>query len=87
MHIVQIEGPEVVRAGAELRLDCDYDYMAEEEPQLDLKWYFNGSPIPVGNLWLCKTCFNFYLEEGQEIYNKKHELGWAHLKVVLLCLA
>ena len=48
MHIVQIEGPEVVKAGAELRLDCDYDYMAEEEPQLDLKWYFNGSPIPVG---------------------------------------
>lgn len=47
VHIVQIEGPEVVRAGAELRLDCDYDYMAEEEPQLDLKWYFNGSPIPV----------------------------------------
>ena len=47
MHIVQIEGPEVVKAGAELRLDCDYDYMAEEEPQLDLKWYFNGSPIPV----------------------------------------
>ena len=56
MHIVQIDGPEVVRAGAELRLDCDYDYMAEEEPQLDLKWYFNGSPIPVGNLWLCNTC-------------------------------
>jgi len=47
VHIVQIEGPEVVKAGAELRLDCDYDYMAEEEPQLDLKWYFNGSPIPV----------------------------------------
>jgi len=47
VHIVQIEGPEVVKSGAELRLDCDYDYMAEEEPQLDLKWYFNGSPIPV----------------------------------------
>jgi len=47
VHIVQIEGPEVVKAGAELRLDCDYDYMAEEQPQLDLKWYFNGSPIPV----------------------------------------
>lgn len=47
VHIVQIEGPEVVKAGAELRLDCDYDYMAEEEPQLDLKWYFNKSPIPV----------------------------------------
>ena len=47
MHIVQIEGPEVVKAGAELRLDCDYDYMAEEQPQLDLKWYFNGRPIPV----------------------------------------
>ena len=47
VHIVQIEGPEVLKAGAELRLDCDYDYMAEEEPQLDLKWYFNKSPIPV----------------------------------------
>lgn len=52
VHIVQIEGPEVVKAGAELRLDCDYDYMAEEEPQLDLKWYFNGSPIPVSKLGL-----------------------------------
>lgn len=59
VHIVQIEGPEVVRAGAELRLDCDYDYMAEEEPQLDLKWYFNGSPIPVGDLWLCCCSFQF----------------------------
>jgi len=47
VHIVQIDGPEVLKAGAELRLDCDYDYMAEEEPQLDLKWYFNKSPIPV----------------------------------------
>ena len=55
MHIVQIEGPEVVKAGAELRLDCDYDYMAEEEPQLDLKWYFNGSPIPVSRLELYKS--------------------------------
>ena len=80
MHIVQIEGPEVVRAGAELRLDCDYDYMAEEEPQLDLKWYFNGSPIPVGNLWLCNTClidtFDFNLEEGH----------FCFLMLLLFCL-
>ena len=48
MHIVSISGPEVVRSGSELKLDCDYDYMAEEESQLDLKWYFNGSPVPVG---------------------------------------
>ena len=64
MHIVQIEGPEVVKAGAELRLDCDYDYMAEEEPQLDLKWYFNGSPIPVSitPTHVCQA-FNLLLEE------------------------
>jgi len=47
VHIVSISGPEVVRSGSELKLDCDYDYMAEEESQLDLKWYFNGSPVPV----------------------------------------
>ena len=45
---MSISGPEVVRSGSELKLDCDYDYMAEEESQLDLKWYFNGSPVPVG---------------------------------------
>jgi len=44
VHIVQIEGPEVVKSGSELMLDCNFDYMAEEESQLDLKWYFNGSP-------------------------------------------
>lgn len=47
VHIVQIDGPEVVKSGSELMLDCNFDYMAEEELQLDLKWYFNGSPIPV----------------------------------------
>ena len=47
VHIVTIDGPEVVKSGSELMLDCNFDYMEEEESQLDLKWYFNGSPIPV----------------------------------------
>ena len=47
VHIVQIDGPEVVKSGSELMLDCNFDYMREEESQLDLKWYFNGSPVPV----------------------------------------
>ena len=42
-----IDGPEVVKSGSELMLDCNFNYMEEEETQLDLKWYFNGSPIPV----------------------------------------
>ena len=28
-------------------LDCNFSYLDEEENQLDIKWYFNGSPIPV----------------------------------------
>ena len=47
VHIVTIDGPEVVKSGSELMLDCNFNYMEEEETQLDLKWYFNGSPIPV----------------------------------------
>ena len=37
----------MVQSGSELMLDCNYSYLDEEESQLDLKWYFNGSPIPV----------------------------------------
>ena len=47
VHIVTIDGPEVVKSGSELMLDCNFSYLDEEESQLDLKWYFNGSPIPV----------------------------------------
>merc|ERR1712226_1501838 len=47
VHIERIAGPEVVQSGSELMLDCNYSYLDEEESQLDLKWYFNGSPIPV----------------------------------------
>jgi len=47
VHIERIAGPEVVQSGEELMLDCNFSYLDEEESQLDLKWYFNGSPIPV----------------------------------------
>ena len=47
VHILNLVGPEVVQSGSELMLDCNYSYLDEEESQLDLKWYFNGSPIPV----------------------------------------
>ena len=47
VHILSLNGPEVVQSGEELMLDCNFSYLDEEESQLDLKWYFNGSPIPV----------------------------------------
>lgn len=47
VHITNLVGPTVVESGQELMIDCDFDYLQEEESQLDLKWYFNGSPIPV----------------------------------------
>ena len=28
-------------------LDCDFDFEESEATQLDLKWYFNGSPVPI----------------------------------------
>jgi len=53
VHIVQIEGPEVLKAGAELRLDCDYDssYLnvscavtgVHPSPLIDLSWTNNAS--------------------------------------------
>jgi len=47
VHITDLKGPTVIETGSELLLDCDFDYLEEEESQLDLKWYFNRSPIPV----------------------------------------
>ena len=47
VHISDLKGPRVVKSGDELMIDCDFDYLQEEESQLDLKWYFNRSPIPV----------------------------------------
>ena len=47
VHITDLKGPTVVETGDELMIDCDFDYLQEEESQLDLKWYFNRSPIPV----------------------------------------
>ena len=47
VHITDLKGPKVIETGSELLLDCDFDYLEEEESQLDLKWYFNRSPIPV----------------------------------------
>jgi len=47
VHITELSCPDVVESGSELVLDCDYAYLPEEEAQLDLKWYFNGSPVPV----------------------------------------
>ena len=37
----------MIESGDQLTIDCDFDYLQEEESQLDLKWYFNRSPIPV----------------------------------------
>ena len=34
VHIERIAGPEVVRAGSDLMLDCNFSYLAEEESQL-----------------------------------------------------
>ena len=49
-------------------LDCNFDYMEEEESQLDLKWYFNGSPIPVYQ-WVPSMKkgpqVNIYIYKGQ----------------------
>ena len=47
VHITDLKGPTVIKSGDELMIDCDFDYLQEEESQLDLKWYFNRSPIPV----------------------------------------
>ena len=47
VQILSLNGPKVVQSGSELMLDCNFSYLDEEESQLDLKWYFNGSPIPV----------------------------------------
>ena len=47
VQILSLNGPKVVQSGSELMLDCNFSYLDEEENQLDIKWYFNGSPIPV----------------------------------------
>ena len=47
VHINHVTAPLFVEPGQPLLLVCDYDYQPEEESQLDLKWYFNDSPIPV----------------------------------------
>ena len=45
--IKNISAPAVIESGSDLVLDCDYDYQEAEANQLDLKWYFNGSPTPI----------------------------------------
>ena len=45
--IKNISAPSVIESGSDLVLDCDYEYQESEAEQLDLKWYFNGSPTPI----------------------------------------
>jgi len=45
--IKSVLAPSVIESGNDLVLDCDYDYQEDEANQLDLKWYFNGSPTPI----------------------------------------
>jgi len=47
VHISRVGAPSVVLGGEELVIDCDFDYLEEEQDQLDLKWYFNSSPFPI----------------------------------------
>jgi len=44
---VTLATPGAHQAGEELILDCDFDFEESEATQLDLKWYFNGSPVPI----------------------------------------
>jgi len=44
---VSISTPGSLKAGQDLTLDCDFEFEGAEATQLDLKWYFNGSPIPI----------------------------------------
>jgi len=47
VSIVTLATPAAQKAGQELILDCDFDFEESEAAQLDLKWYFNGSPVPI----------------------------------------
>jgi len=44
---VSISTPGSLEAGQDLTLDCDFEFEGAEATQLDLKWYFNGSPVPI----------------------------------------
>eukprot|EP00090_Calanus_glacialis_P009972 TRINITY_DN18352_c0_g1_i1.p1 TRINITY_DN18352_c0_g1~~TRINITY_DN18352_c0_g1_i1.p1 ORF type:complete len:335 (+),score=68.76 TRINITY_DN18352_c0_g1_i1:68-1072(+) len=44
---VTLSTPGAHAAGEELILDCDFEFEEQEASQLDLKWYFNGSPVPI----------------------------------------
>jgi len=44
---VSISTPGSLEAGQDLTLDCDFEFEGVEATQLDLKWYFNGSPVPI----------------------------------------
>merc|ERR1712106_173231 len=44
---VTLATPGAHEAGEDLILDCDFDFEESEATQLDLKWYFNGSPVPI----------------------------------------
>jgi len=44
---VSISTPGSLEAGQDLTLDCDFEFEGSEATQLDLKWYFNGSPVPI----------------------------------------
>ena len=42
-----VSTPGSQEAGQDLTLDCDFEFEGHEAVQLDLKWYFNGSPVPI----------------------------------------
>jgi len=47
VSIVTLDAPAAKEAGEELVLDCDFEFEETEATQLDLAWYFNGSPVPI----------------------------------------
>jgi len=47
VSIVTLDTPAAKKAGEELILDCDFEFEETEATQLDLAWYFNGSPVPL----------------------------------------
>jgi len=47
VSIVSLANPAAQKAGQELVLDCEFEFEESEATQLDLKWYFNGSPVPI----------------------------------------
>ena len=61
--------PAAKKAGQELILDCDFDFEESEAAQLDLKWYFNGSPVPIYQ-WVPS------LDMGPQVIDRMFKTTW-----------